>query len=462
MYEKPEVRFACRQYSNAFSSAKLVLGRREEPWKDPVPVDPKTDVEKRAAELLFSFAGGPEGQVEFLDRMGTYFVVPGDMALVGAYDPAHVADSKWAKWDVWSTTEVRWNGRAISIRENLQEDVWQKLPDYVKHLRVWNRHPRRGWESDSPVLSALTVLELIGLYDDRLAAECLSRIIGAGVWMIPQGMELPNVKGEPGTKQDFMTLLMEVAKIAVGDRKSAAANVPIMVEAAAEDIEAASKGHVNFWSPFDEHIMALQEHAIRRWASGVDLPAEVMLGMSEATHWNANLISEDRVQSFIIPSLRRAVGNMTLGWMRPALAQFKMADPTLCLWFDASGIKTRVDLADEVQWASDRFMVTDADSKYATGLGAMKDPTNEQLKRMMILRAAKEKPELVGWALQELGIEVKVPMPVAASKAPGAEAAPPAEKQNGDGRPGPQQKNGSPANGSPGRAATLSTRRNGG
>ena len=28
MYDKPEVRFACRQYSNAFSSAKIILGRR--------------------------------------------------------------------------------------------------------------------------------------------------------------------------------------------------------------------------------------------------------------------------------------------------------------------------------------------------------------------------------------------------------------------------------------------------
>jgi hypothetical protein len=322
------------------------------------------------------------------------------------------------------------------------------------------------------VLSALTVLELIGLYDDRLAAECLSRLVGAGVWMIPQGMELPNVKGEAGTKQDFMTLLMEIAKIAVGDKRSAAAMVPVLVEAAAEDIDAASKGKVDFWSPFDEHIMGLQEHAIRRWASGVDLPAEVMLGMSEATHWNANLISEDRVQSFIIPSLRRAVGNMTVGWLKPALAQFAMVDPTLCLWFDASGIKTRVDLADEVQWASDRALVKDEDTLYAIGLGHMQPPTDTELKKMLLIKMALSQPEFVPEVLRELGIPNEMPdltnrqaISTALGQGPAVKPGLPGQDKPGRGNlPGPQKANGSdsaPAAGGPGRTANLSTQRNG-
>lgn len=468
VYETPEVRFAARQYANAFASAKLLIGRREVPWKDPVPiVTPKSGAEEKAFELLESFAGGPVGQVELLDRMGVYFVVPGDMVLVGAFDPAHIADNKFARWDVWSTTEVRWNGMQMRIREHATEDAWQVMPEYVKHLRVWNRHPRQGWLSDSPVLSSLEVLELISLYDDRLTAEVLSRLIGAGVWMIPQGMKLPTVTGDTGGPEQFLKLLTEIASIAVKNRRSPAANVPVMIEAAAEDIEAASKGMLNFWSSFDEHIGDLQDRAIGRWATGVDLPAETMKGMSQATHWNASLISEDRVQSFIIPSLRRGTGNITVGWLRPALEQFGFNDRGIELWFDPSGIKTRVDLGEEAQWASDNFMIADQDTKYALGLSQMPEPTNEQIKRQMLLHMAKSNPEFVPEILRELGIPNDMPdltkrqaMQTTLDQTPKIGQ----PLSNGNGKPGPQAVNATdktPAGSGPGRAANLSTQSGG-
>lgn len=459
LYESPEVRFACRQYSNAFSQAKLVLGRREVVGRDPVPItEPANAVESKAYELLQTFAGGPEGQTELLDRIGTYFVVPGDMVLVGAYDPARMADAgssaKFAKWDVWSTTEIRWNGQQVHIRTEATEDRFQEMPEWIKHIRVWNRHPRRGWESDSPVRASLEVLELIKLYDDRLAAEALSRLIGAGVWMIPQGMKLPSSTGDPtgGTPNDFLRLMMNVASAAIKDKRSPAATVPILIEAAAEDIAAAKDGHHSFASDFDERIGDLQERALRRWATGVDFPAETMLGLSQATHWNANLISEDKVQSFLIPSLRRTCGNLTNGWLRPALRQFNLYDPSLVLWFDPAGIKTRVDLGDETQWASDRFMVGDKDTKYNLGLSQTEDPEGDDLRRQMLLHMARMKPETVPYVLGELGLGPKTPLPTLTRDA--ADGSTPAPT----GLQGPQPGDERNVPTTPGRAANLSTK----
>lgn len=465
LYETPEVRFAARQYSNAFSSAKLVLGRREVVGRDPEPIlEPANVVESKAYELLQSFAGGAEGQTELLDRMGTYFVVPGDMILVGAYDPARMLTpgklGKFAKWDVWSTTEIRWDGQKVHIRTSAVEDRFQEMPEWIRHVRIWNRHPRRGWESDSPVRASLNVLELIGLYDDRLAAEAISRLIGAGVWLIPQGMSLPTSTGDPagGTPNDFLRLLMDVGSLAIKDRRSGAATVPVLVEAAAEDIAAAKDSLVSFSTPFDERIGELQEAAIRRWATGVDLPAEVLLGLAQATHWNSSLISEDKVQSFIVPSLRRAVGNLTTGWLRPALAQFDMYDPSLVLWFDPAGIKTRVDLADETQWASDRFMVNERDTLYATGLSQTERPEGDDLRRQLLLHMARTEPKLVPHALKELGLEVSPELLEAASKIRGA--ADVDGGRPGPGRPGPQPtRDQEPVAGAPGRTARLSTGR---
>lgn len=397
--------------------------------------------------------------------MGTYFTVPGDMVMVGAYDPARIADSEYAQWDVWSTSEVRWDGQNFKIRKHATEDVFQVVPDYIRHLRVWNRHPRRGWESDSPVLGAMEVLELIGLYDDRLVAETLSRLIGAGVWMIPQGMNLPSKDGKGGDVNDFLELMKMIAGLAIKDRRSAAAMVPIMIEAAADDIEAASKGLIDFSTNYSDKLLELQEAAVRRWATGVDLPAETMLGMSQATHWNANLISEDRVQTFIVPSLRRGCGNLTVGWMRPALKQFGHENTGLELWFDPSGIKTRVDLSEETQWASDRFMVAEDGTKYNMGLSQTKSPDDDQLKRQMLLHMARMKPEFVPEVLAELGIHHDMP-PLSIRQANKVDAAQEGEKAAQDAAqaklPGPQAGNAldkGPANGAPGRSAKLGTTR---
>lgn len=459
MYNMPEVRSSARQYSNAFASAKLVLGRREQPGRDPVPVtEPKNDSEKKALELVQSFAGGPTQQVEFLDRMGTYFMVPGDMIAVGSLDPAQMGENKFAKWDLWSTSEVRWDGQKVHIQTEAVQDRFQEMPSYIKHVRIWNRHPQHGWLSDSPVLAALGILELINLYDDRLAAEALSRLIGAGVWLIPQGMSLPTSTGDPagGTPQDFLRLLMEVASIAVKDRRSAAAMVPILIEAAADDIAAAKDSHMSFSTDFSEHVGELQEKAVRRWATGVDLPAESMLGIAQATHWNASLISEDKVQSFVIPSLRRAVGSLTWGVLKPALQQFSL-DPTgLEFWFDPSGIKTRVDLGDEAKWGNENFKVSDKDALYALGLDQTTAPAGEDLKRQMLLAMAAKEAGSIPLVMKELGLDVSPELLAYSTSGPAAAEDPAAPA----GRPGPQADqvgDVSPNGNGAGRTAKLST-----
>jgi hypothetical protein len=311
------------------------------------------------------------------------------------------------------------------------------------------------------VLSALDVLELIGLYDDRLKAETLSRLIGAGVWMLPQGMRLPTATNDPngGGPQDFLRLLMQIGSLAIKDRRSAAALLPVLVEADAQDIEAASKGPVKFWSDFDEHIGDLQDRAIQRWATGIDLPAEVLTGQAQATHWNASLISEDKVQSFVVPSLRRATGNITLGWLRPALAQFGYVGSSLEIWFDATGIKTRIDLGEEAQWAHDRFAVSTRDAKAATGLSQAKEPDGEELKRQMLLHMARQQPAAVPFVLEELGIPVRSEGLKQLGLKPGPDPSPLTPPRPG--RQGPQEEQAAdtePRGGAPGRSTRLSTR----
>lgn len=475
-YDTPEARFAARQFANAFSSTKLVLGRRTVLGRDPEPVEePSTPAEYKALDLLHSFAGGPEGQSELLDRWGIYATVTGDAVLAGAYDPARIEESRFARWQLYSPSEVRWDGQRLKIRTSETSEIFQEMPEYIRHIRTWNPHPRYHWESDSPIRSSLDILRLIQMYDARLSADAMSRLVGAGVWFVPQGLSLPTSTGDPsgGTPNDFLRLMMDVAKVAIQDPASAAAKIPIMIEADPDDIEAATKGLMNFWSDFDQEIGGLQEAAIRRFATAVDLPAEALLGLASAQHWSAALISEDKVQSFLIPSIRRAVGNITQGWLKPALAQFGHVDPDLVVWFDPSAIKTRIDTADEAQWAKDRFMISTEETKYATGLSQATPPDDEDLKRQLLLHLARELPEYSPDVLRELGIDINIPGVAEAGvkdrpfrKTPGGNQAADDPRSNAGlrrtGRSGPQASDGNrttPLISGPGRTATGSTKR---
>jgi hypothetical protein len=341
-------------------------------------------------------------------------------------------------------------------------DHWTPLPEYVKHVRVWNRHPRRGWESDSPVRASMDVLREIRLYDDRIAAQAISRLIGAGMMFIPQGMRLPSPTGDmkDGSPQDFLRLLIQVASIAVKDRRSPAANIPILIEADRDDIAAMKDAHHTFSTPFDEKILEMRESAIRRWATGVDLPAESMLGISSATHWNAALISDDQIKSFVVPSLKRTTGNITIGALWPYLLSVGTPDMSLQLWPDTTNLRARVENTEESQWAHDRFLISDADALVASSLAHTHVPDDNQLKRQMLMHLARTQPQFIGMILRELGIANSIPdvekITVSTKEAEGSGRMP------GDGRQGPQEDQGQdrrPSNGStPGRSATLETK----
>jgi hypothetical protein len=312
----PEVRFAAQWISGAMSAATLYAGRLADDGKTIEHV-----TTGRAAEIVAAIAGGPEGQSQLLGRMGPHLVVPGEGWLV--IRPR--TDGKdGMEWHVLSVQEVRKQGQKL-IAEIDGEDVEVPPADpdgpaddkAPVAIRVWQPHPRRYLEADSPVRASLGVLEELQLLNAAVSAIARSRLTGRGVLLVPKGTRFPSTPVQGDAEDDLIEVFMEVAETAIREPMSASATVPIILEVPAEHIAAIK--HLTFESDFDELAIKLRDEQIRRWAAGMDVPAEVLLGMGGINHWGAWQLKEEAIALGVQPRLDTVAHAFTTQWLRPLL-----------------------------------------------------------------------------------------------------------------------------------------------
>ncbi len=340
-YEQvPEVGAFGDYISNAMSGATLYAGiRNEDGGIDDVPAG------SRAAELVASIAGGPDGQSELLGAFGTSLAVVGEGWLVIVPDPS--ADSfDGDKWYVLSTDEVKAsrgkimatvNGEEISIPE-YDPDAAQAA-DAPVAIRVWKPNPRRQWQATSPVIRSLTVLEELRLLNAAVAAIARSRITGRGVLLVPAGTRFPGPATQEGRDDSLLDTFIEVASTAIREPESAAATVPIVLEVPGDLIQGVK--WLQFNSDFDALALQLRDEAVRRFATGADVPAEVLLGMGDVNHWGAWALTAEALRMGAEPRLALVCQALTTEWLRPLLEAEGDPDAAdVMVWYDTSGLRS--------------------------------------------------------------------------------------------------------------------------
>lgn len=284
----PEVRFAANYVGNAMSGAVLYAGRRADDGTiEPAPLN------HRAAEIVAQIAGGPDGQSKLLGAFGRHLSVPGEGWIIvrpnsEVLSPDSPEDGH--DWRVLSTREVRQGSNKLTVEIDGEDvevpagnaDVMD--PGAPVAIRVWEPDPERSIEADSPVRSALDLLEELQLLNAAVKAIARSRLIGRGVLLIPKGTRFPTSNNATSdAEDDVIEIFMQVAETAIRDPESAAATVPIVLEVPADSIP--DFKHLTFESSFDELALKLREEAVRRFAIGLDIPAEILLGLGDSNHW---------------------------------------------------------------------------------------------------------------------------------------------------------------------------------
>ncbi|MEU2264943.1 hypothetical protein ABZ568_00515 [Streptomyces olindensis] len=366
----PEVRFAGTWVGNAMSGATLYAGRRSEDGTiERAPDD------HRAAEIVREIAGGPDGQAILLGDFGPHLVVAGEGWIVVRPTLDKNDTVNGYDWRVLSTREVKQEGGGKLTAEIDGEDV--PIPPYDPNadpdpmapiaIRVWKPAPDRHIEADSPVRSSMVLLEELQLLNAAVAAIARSRITGRGVLLVPKGTRFPTAPGTSGdAEDDLLEVFLEVSSTAIREPDSAAATVPIILEVPAEVISDIK--WMSFESPFDELALRLREEAIRRFANGLEVPAEILLGLGDANHWSAWALTAEAIRMGVEPRLGIVCHALTTMWLRPILEAEgdEDADDWL-VWHDTSSLRVQSNRAQTALEAFNLGLISGTAARRETG-----------------------------------------------------------------------------------------------
>lgn len=336
----PEVGTYADWVSNAMQGATLYAARR-------LPDGEIEDAPEgsRAAELVSSMAGGPGGQSIVLGDFGTQLSVAGECWLI--IIPGDTDTFTDDRWVVLSTEEVSAqrgkikatiDGEEVEIPEYDPESASQDAETPVA-IRVWKPSPRRHELATSPVIRSLTILEELRLLNAAVAAIARSRITGRGILLIPAGARFPTQPGQDGAEDSLLDTFIEVAQTAIREPESAAATVPIVLEIPGDLISGVK--WLQFTSEFDAVAIQLREEAIKRFATGADVPAEVLLGLGDASHWGAWALTAEALKMGAEPRLALVCQALTTEWLRPVLeAENDPQAAEWIVWYDTAGLRS--------------------------------------------------------------------------------------------------------------------------
>lgn len=299
-----EYRYSVAWVGNLLSRVKLLVHQDGEPTSDTTALD-----------VLARLFGGPDGQIEMLRQLGIHFTVAGDSYVVAEGQGEGVDD----KWYVVAATEMKWTGTGWMVDK-------KKLDDALV-IRLWKPHPMKHRASDAPTRAVLPILSEIDGLTKHVAAQIDSRLAGAGMLVLPSEISFAStgqtttdggVQVNPAASADeFLAVLGENMITPIENRESAAAVVPMILQASGEHLDKIQ--HLTFWSELDKQAIELRQEAIQRLALGMDMPPEILTGTADMNHWNSWQMEESQIKAHTEPLIKIITQSLTEGYLRPML-----------------------------------------------------------------------------------------------------------------------------------------------
>jgi len=401
-----EARFAAKFFGHSVSRATLFAAEIVAGTTVATPAGP-------SADLLAALFNGKDGQTQMLDSLGTHLTIAGEAYLVGRQVDG--VDT----WEIVSCLEMvvagnSWQinyGQGIPVVPLTEEDVV---------IRIWLPSPAHRIEADSPFKALLPILSEIEWLTRHVFAQITSRLAGSGILIMPQGMTFPpppeqvtadgTAAPKPANDADsFMATLADAMMSPIEDPSSPSAVVPIVVTAPDDTID--KPRLLTFWSELDSASMGLRNEAIRRFALGMDLPPEQVLGMSgtstgassgTVSHWGAWQVEESTIKLHIEPMLDVIVNALTVGYLRP------LTDDLSVIAYDSTALRLRPDRSKEAFELYDRGLISVEALLRENGFDADDTPDAAQFERWLMIKVASGSatPEQVQAALRMLGVDL--------------------------------------------------------
>lgn len=394
--------------ANTMSRIRLLAAEVVPGSTEPIPID-----EGPAAEAMQRLAGGTGGQSQLMREITIHLSVPGMGWLVGETN----SDLE-EQWTVASADELTVNERTkqFQLREDEGTRSYRLLGDETIVIRFWKPHPRFGWRADPDAMHAMDAMLELDLINKRIIAEIISRLASNGILLYDkQRLSIPPVEQPEDAEQvdPFAAVLVDVASRGIQDPLSPEAVIPIPIgfdlqDAANVDPKSLMQ-HVRLAEFLDEKLLLERDSAVKRLATSLDMPSEVLLGTQGLNHWSAWAVEESGIKIHIAPFAEMICHTLSTGYLRPYLKTQgeSLIGPKggrIVVWYDPSEITVRPDRSGNTISAYDRGEAPGRVLRREIGLSEDGDAmTPEELRSWLTRRVALQDPIAAASILAKLG-----------------------------------------------------------
>lgn len=350
-----------------------------------------------AAELMMRLGGGVTGQAQIMKRLTVQLSIPGEGYLIG--------EEKGGRehWQVRSVDEIRSQSGGYWVLDeesvNAGQD-WRPLaPDSVV-TRVWRPHDRYYHLADSPARSARDIMRELELVNRKISAEYLSRLASAGLLCLPDNLTFPVREEFADEPNPLVAEFIEISAEAIANPGTASSVIPIPIIGDPDAIDKIK--HIDFTLKMDERIIEKRDSAIKRLATKLDMPAEILLGMGDVNHWGAWQLEEGALKTHIAPVAELICDSLTRGYLQPRLEASGEDPSDWVVWYDMSELALRPDRSANAGEAYDRLELSGAAYRRELGFDEDDKPKDDDLKEQALKIIIKTLPSGASAALGQL------------------------------------------------------------
>lgn len=425
-----EFNYGVEWFGEALSRVRLLAAKVSKSGDEPEILDSGP-----AAELAAGLCNGTDGQSQLLRSLAVQLSVPGEAYFVGR-DVTEIDEFTGVLLDaepdeygrVWTVQpketmrQARRTFRDLLGRERRGWDMrvddtrWVRLPAESLVTRIWDRHERLPWLAMSPARAALPIMREVDMYNRQVMATLVSRVAMNGMLLIPDEVVLPVNPQYEEEVDPFFAELIDIMRAAIKNPGAPSSAAPIPLRIPAELIDKIK--HLIFATPLDNKLFEAREQTLRRLATTLNLPAEIITGMGDVNHWSSWQLTEDAIKMHISPKVEIVTRCLTMGYLHPMLRALGEQTRTkdgerIIFWYDTSELTQRPDRSEAARALRDMMIITDAATRRENGFDEADAPTDDELEKMVLMKLAVQ-PQTAMPALKELtGLEMEMPVPPA-------------------------------------------------
>lgn len=384
-----EVYYGANFTGNCLARIRLVGGEVGENLS-AAPIESSNETIK---DVVRNFTNQRSGQTGLMRRFGQNIFLAGEAFIHGDED-----EDGEQNWEVYSPLELQDNGNGTYTLTRQTGEEADHINNSSTIIRVWKEHPKFAFDPDSAMLACQAQCEKLLTLDKQDMSIAKSRFAGAGLLLFPSEIIPPAIVDDSGNFDDnpanspFIRGIQNAMIEPIIGTEQPEDVVPSIVVGQADYLKEVR--HLTMEKPINQHSEKQKMEAIRRMATAMDLPNEVLLGMADTNHWTAWQIKEETFQTHIRPFVEMICNSITVAYLWPALKKLGVQDyKKYIVWYDDTNLVARPDKSLAAQKAYEAIAISDAAYRRDMGFNEDDAPDQEEFVRRAAL--AMRNPDII-------------------------------------------------------------------